>query len=48
VAGLAGFEPTIKESKSFALPLGYSPISGGGGQIRTAELGESGFTVHRV
>ena len=22
--------------------------NGGGGQIRTAELGESGFTVHRV
>lgn len=23
--GLAGFEPTITESKSIALPLGYSP-----------------------
>ena len=27
VAGPAGFEPTMKESKSFALPLGYGPIS---------------------
>jgi hypothetical protein len=25
LAGVAGFEPTIKESKSFALPLGYTP-----------------------
>jgi hypothetical protein len=25
MAGVAGFEPTIKESKSFALPLGYTP-----------------------
>jgi hypothetical protein len=25
LAGLAGFEPTITESKSVALPLGYSP-----------------------
>jgi hypothetical protein len=27
MAGLAGFEPTIKESESFALPLGHSPIN---------------------
>jgi hypothetical protein len=38
----------MTESKSVALPLGYGPINGGGGQIRTVELGESGFTVHRV
>ncbi|CAG8677471.1 13398_t:CDS:2, partial [Ambispora gerdemannii] len=25
MAGVAGIEPTIKESKSFALPLGYTP-----------------------
>lgn len=25
--GLAGFEPTITESKSIALPLGYSPLN---------------------
>lgn len=25
MAGLAGFEPTMTESKSVALPLGYSP-----------------------
>src|SRR3954453_1180724 len=25
LAGLAGFEPTITEQKSVALPLGYSP-----------------------
>jgi hypothetical protein len=27
LAGLAGFEPTITESKSVALPLGYSPTN---------------------
>src|SRR3954452_8698804 len=27
LAGLAGFEPTITESKSVALPLGYSPTT---------------------
>ena len=27
----------MQESKSCALPLGYTPISGGEGQIRTAE-----------
>jgi hypothetical protein len=28
----------MTESKSVALPLGYSPIDGGGGRIRTIEL----------
>ena len=28
VAGMAGFEPTISESKSGVLPLHYIPISG--------------------
>ena len=27
----------MTESKSVALPLGYTPINGGGGRIRTAE-----------
>ena len=27
----------MTESKSVALPLGYTPNGGGGGQIRTAE-----------
>ena len=27
----------MTESKSVALPLGYTPMSGGEGQIRTAE-----------
>ena len=27
----------MQESKSCALPLGYTPISGGEGQMRTAE-----------
>ena len=27
----------MTESKSVALPLGYTPTCGGGGQIRTAE-----------
>ena len=27
----------MQESKSCALPLGYTPINGGEGQIRTAE-----------
>ena len=26
LAGVAGIEPTMKESKSFALPLGYTPF----------------------
>ena len=41
----------MTESKSVALPLGYSPTcnkNGGEGRIRTIELGESGFTVRRV
>ena len=25
MAGVAGFEPAMKESKSLALPLGYTP-----------------------
>ena len=37
MAGLAGFEPTVTESKSVALPLGYAQYIDGGGQIRTAE-----------
>ena len=32
ITGLAGFEPTVTESKSVALPLGYSPLI-----IRAAE-----------
>jgi hypothetical protein len=27
MAGPAGFEPTVRESKSLALPLGYGPIN---------------------
>ena len=27
----------MTESKSVALPLGYTPINGGGGRIRTTE-----------
>ena len=48
MAGPNGFEPLMKESKSFALPLGYGPRNGGERWIRTIELVESGFTVRRV
>ena len=27
VAGMAGLEPAMRESKSLALPLGYTPVS---------------------
>ena len=41
--GWDGWDRTseMTESKSVALPLGYIPRNGGGGQIRTAELVES-------
>lgn len=32
MAGPAGFEPTMRESKSLALPLGYGPSSYWGGR----------------
>jgi hypothetical protein len=48
MAGLAGFEPTITGPKPVALPLGYSPINGGGSRTRTYEPDGSGFTVRRV
>ncbi len=32
MAGPAGFEPTMRESKSLALPLGYGPILKWGGR----------------
>ena len=37
--GWGGWDRTTEmtESKSVALPLGYTPTCGGGGQIRTAE-----------
>ena len=48
IDGWDGWDRTseMTESKSVALPLGYIPIrtlftTGGGGQIRTAELVES-------
>jgi hypothetical protein len=48
LAGVAGIEPTPKVLETFVLPLNYTPINGGGGRIRTAEPGGSGFTVRRV
>ena len=48
LAGAAGIEPTPKVLETFVLPLNYTPINGGGGRIRTAEPGGSGFTVRRV
>jgi hypothetical protein len=37
MAGVVGIEPTLKVLETLVLPLNYTPISGGGGQIRTAE-----------
>jgi hypothetical protein len=48
LAGVVGIEPTPKVLETFVLPLNYTPIDGGGGRIRTAEPGGSGFTVRRV
>ena len=44
MAGLADSNQRMTESKSVALPLGYSPLMVEG-QIRTAEPEGSGFTV---
>jgi hypothetical protein len=49
LAGVVGIEPTPKVLETFVLPLNYTPkLNGGGGRIRTAEPGGSGFTVRRV
>jgi hypothetical protein len=37
LAGVVGIEPTSKVLETFVLPLNYTPVNGGGGQIRTAE-----------
>ncbi len=37
MAGVVGIEPTLKVLETLVLPLNYTPINGGGGQIRTAE-----------
>ena len=38
MAGLLGFEPRLTGPKPVALPLGYSPISGGLDGTRTRDL----------
>ena len=53
LAGAVGIEPTLEVLETSVLPLNYAPkgnlyINGGGGRIRTAEPGRSGFTVRRV
>ena len=50
LAGAVGIEPTLTVLETVVLPLNYAPkcINGGGGRIRTAEPGGSGFTVRRV
>ena len=48
LAGEVGIEPTLKVLETLVLPLNYAPKHGGGGRIRTAEPGGSGFTVRRV
>ena len=48
MAGAVGIEPTSKVLETSILPLNYAPVNGGGGRIRTAEPGGSGFTVRRV
>ena len=42
VAGMAGLEPTISESKSGVLPLHYIPMIS---QTETGEAGLGSFTV---
>src|SRR5690348_11370243 len=37
MAGVVGLEPTLEVLETSVLPLNYTPIDGGGGQIRTAE-----------
>jgi hypothetical protein len=50
LAGAVGIEPTPEVLETSVLPLNYAPkyLNGGGGRIRTAEPGGSGFTVRRV
>lgn len=48
VAGPAGFEPTIRESKSLALPLGYGPICQDMGRPKGIEPSSTGATIRRV
>jgi hypothetical protein len=42
LAGLAGFKPTITESKSVALPLGYSPTKS---PLKGISIIDNGFIV---
>ena len=37
MAGAVGIEPTSEVLETSVLPLNYAPVTGGGGQIRTAE-----------
>ena len=53
MAGLAGFEPTMTESKSVALPLGYSPIYSVHiklcmGRLKGVEPSNAGATIRCV
>ena len=38
----------MTESKSVALPLGYTPMNGGGGRIRTTEPKELSYSQPRL
>ena len=46
--GVAGIEPTSTVLETVVLPLNYTPKLNGGGEIRTPELDEGGFTVRCV
>jgi hypothetical protein len=47
MAGPAGFEPTMRESKSLALPLGYGPIYNMG-RLKGIEPSSVGTTIRCV
>jgi hypothetical protein len=47
MVGPAGFEPTVRESKSLALPLGYGPIYRMG-RLKGVEPSNAGTTTRCV
>ena len=48
MAGVLDSNQEMTESKSVALPLGYTPMNGGGGRIRTTEPKELSYSQPRL
>ena len=50
MAGVVGFEPTMQESKSYALPLGYTPsmLSQRGTYLLDASLNTVSFSLNNM